>query len=122
MNYIDVIDPGPKLRRSLDISVSGLDCETEQHMLWTRTDLKIGDRIEIAVVDAPSADLPKNISEAMTQNEIVKDTRGRIRARRKALLNELKNLDRNDRACLKGLNIDNKKHRTTTRGKKSGPK
>jgi regulator of protease activity HflC (stomatin/prohibitin superfamily) len=115
MDYVDVVDPGPKLRRTLDISVNGLDCETRQHMHWTKANLKPGDQIEITVVDAKSADPPKTVSKVMTPKKIVKDTLGRIRARRKVLLGELKELERNERACLKGLNASRKRNRTSNR-------
>src|SRR5215471_10143470 len=98
LNHVDVIDPGPKPRRTLDLVVSGLNCETKQHINWRRVDLRTGDKIEIRLIESSKADSPAHITKSPTRKAIAADALSRIRARRKALLSELKTLQRDERA------------------------
>ena len=98
VTHVDVIDPGPKPRRKLDLVISGLDPETKEHMNWRRVDLKRGDRIEIRVIESTTADAPAHISRMPARKALALTALGRIRARRKALLGELRNLERDELA------------------------
>ena len=98
VTHVDVIDPGPKPRRKLDLVISGLDSETKEHMNWRRVDLKRGDRIEIRVLESTTADAPAHISRMPARKAFALTALGRIRARRKALLGELRNLERDELA------------------------
>ena len=98
VTHVDVIDPGPKPRRKLDLVISGLDSETKEHMNWRRVDLKRGDRIEIRVIESTTADAPAHISRMPARTALALTALGRIRARRKALLGELRNLERDELA------------------------
>ena len=118
VTYVDVIDPGPKLRRNLDFSVSGLNCKTDQHLLWARSELKPGDKIEIAVVDTPLTDPPKTVKKPMIPEDIAKDELSRIHARRKTLLKELKDSNRNERGWLRQLNTLKKQHQVSSKQRK----
>ncbi|WP_164126421.1 hypothetical protein [Sphingobacterium luzhongxinii] len=53
-------------------SVSGLDSDEYEHLTWYNTELKLGDRIEIKIIEAPF-DIPfeKNKSP-LTPEEILK--------------------------------------------------
>jgi hypothetical protein len=93
-----LFDPGPKPRRKLDLVISGLDSETKEHMNWRRVDLKRGDRIEIRVLESTTADAPAHISRMPARKAFALTALGRIRARRKALLGELRNLERDELA------------------------
>jgi len=46
-------------RKDLDLHVGGLVSAEQAHVDWLNTNLKIGDRITIDVIDAPSADAPR---------------------------------------------------------------
>ena len=98
VTHVDVIDPGPKPRRKLDLVISGLDSETKEHMNWRRVDLKRGDRIEIRVLESTTADALAHISRMPARKAFALTALGRIRARRKALLGELRNLERDELA------------------------
>ena len=98
VTHVDVVDPGPKPRRMLDFLVSGLNSDTKQHMNWRRVDLKTGDRIEIRVIESDKADSPAHITKSPARKAVVADALARIRARRKALLGELRNLQRDELA------------------------
>ena len=101
VTFVDVVDPGPRPRRTLEVAAAGMESETKVHLNWVRSDIAVGDRIEIRVIDAESADPPTHRSGPVRPKELIKDNLGRIRARRKALLSELKDLDRNEAACVK---------------------
>jgi hypothetical protein len=98
VTHVVVIDPGPKPRRKLDLVISGLDSETKEHMNWRRVDLKRGDQIEIRVIESTTADAPAHISRMPARKALALTALGRIRARRKALLGELRNLERDELA------------------------
>src|ERR1051325_10599393 len=98
LTHVDVIDPGPKPRHTLDLVISGLNCETKQHMDWGRVGVRRGDQIEIRVIESDKADSPVHITKSQTRNAVAPDALGRIRARRKNLLAEMKNLDRDELA------------------------
>jgi hypothetical protein len=70
VTHVDVIDPGPKPRRTLDLLVSGLNTETKQHMNWRRVDLKSGDRVEIRVIESAKADSPARIAKSQTRKNV----------------------------------------------------
>ncbi len=109
LNHVDVIDPGPKPRQTLDLVVSGLNCETKQHMNWRRVDLKAGDRVEIRLIESAKADSPAHITKSPTRKAIAENALSRIRARRKALLGELGNLQRDERAYRRELKAHHRK-------------
>jgi hypothetical protein len=103
VTYVDVTDSGPKRRTTLDVNVTGLNSTTREHIEWLRADIKPGDRIEILVTESPSADPPVRTSMGRTMKQMAADNLGRIKARRKALLQELRDLDRNEGATRKQL-------------------
>jgi predicted DNA-binding antitoxin AbrB/MazE fold protein len=108
VTHVDVIDPGPKPRRTLDLLVSGLNSETKQHMNWRRVDLKTGDRVEIRVIESTKADSPARITKSQTRKAVATEALARIRARRKALLGELRNLQRDELAYSRQLKTKQK--------------
>ncbi|MCR8666383.1 hypothetical protein NO995_01695 [Aestuariibaculum sp. M13] len=60
----------------LDLSVSGLDSESHQHVKWIDTPLKLGDKITIEVINE-NFEPPAIISESKSEEEILK---GKLRA------------------------------------------
>jgi len=109
VTFVDVIDPGPRERRTLEVAAGGLESDTKVHLDWVRSDISVGDCIEIVVVDAESADPPTRRSGPTKPKEFISDTLGRIRARRKALVSELEDIDRNEAAYEKQAKSLNKK-------------
>lgn len=101
VTFVDVVDPGPRRRRMLELRAGGMESESRAHVDWVHSQILVGDRIEIVVMEAESADPPKRRSGPMKRKELIDDAMGRIRARRKALLSELKDLDRNEAAYVK---------------------
>ncbi|GAA4291989.1 hypothetical protein [Aestuariibaculum suncheonense] len=69
----------------LELSVSGLISETQQHVKWVNSPLKRGDKITIEVIDN-GFDQPVSISESKSEEELLK---GKLRAYHK-LKEELK--------------------------------
>jgi hypothetical protein len=67
-------------------------------MNWGRVDLRTGDRVEIRVVASAKTDSPAHIAKTRARTAAAIDALGRIRARRKALLGELRNLQRDELA------------------------
>jgi hypothetical protein len=102
VSYVNVTDPGAKRRTTLDARVGGLNSATKEHLEWVRTDLKPGDRIEI-LVKSEKADAAVRTRPGRSTREMLKDNLTRIKARRKALLRELKDVDRNEAATRKQL-------------------
>lgn len=45
-------------RRSPDLSVGGLDSETQEHLRWTQQQVIVGDSILVRVVDVERSDPP----------------------------------------------------------------
>ncbi len=62
-----VNSPGANPRRTknaapkefLSIYAGGLNTATEEHVVWRRRNLKVGDSVSIQVVDVPRADKPR---------------------------------------------------------------
>jgi hypothetical protein len=46
------------LEHEVNFSVSGLDVDLERHLSWFNCPVKIGDRIEVEVIDADQVDSP----------------------------------------------------------------
>lgn len=98
VTFVDVIDPGPRPRRTLDLSAGGLDCDGQIHLHWGRSELSVGDRVEITILDSDSPDKPVDSSGVMNPRKEARLALDRIQARRKALLEELAQLDQDKAA------------------------
>ncbi len=60
----------------LDLSVSGLISDTQQHVNWVDSPLKTGDKITIEIIEN-GFDNPVSVSESKPEEEILK---GKLRA------------------------------------------
>ena len=100
LSSVDVTDPGPKKRKGIDVYLGGLNSETKQHLHWGRSNLAVGDHVEVRILDLPIADPPTETQVRRSRAAETKTALASIRARRKALLRELKDLDRNEAACV----------------------
>lgn len=54
VNYV-----GHDRRGKLDLAVSELYTATEEHAMWKKLDLKVGDRVQVAIIETNSVDKPK---------------------------------------------------------------
>ncbi|RBP35837.1 hypothetical protein DES53_1193 [Roseimicrobium gellanilyticum] len=65
LNWVNT--PGANPRRAkgsvpkefLSIHAGGLDAKTNEHLIWKRRNLKVGDAVSIRVVEVPKADKPR---------------------------------------------------------------
>ena len=46
-------------RTMLDLAVSGLYTATEEHAIWKKVDLKVGDKVQVTIIETNSVDKPK---------------------------------------------------------------
>ena len=44
---------------TISLSVSGLFTETDEHAIWNRVDLKVGDKVVLKVIETDAVDQPK---------------------------------------------------------------
>jgi hypothetical protein len=112
VNYINVTDPGPTTRRVLDVYVGGLNTASQQHLKWATVDLVVGDRVEVSIVESEKADPPTWSAPPRPPAQEATEVLGRLRARRKALNRELKQLDRDEARYLKTLAAEKKRAKT----------
>lgn len=57
--------------QELDISISGLNSETKQHVTWHKENLKKGDTIALEVITDNNFDKLTSISEPQSEKEII---------------------------------------------------
>ncbi len=121
VTFVDVVNPGSAPRRTLDLTVGGLDTATKQSIHWGRAALAVGDRIGFTILNADSADPPLSIVEPLSPPDLASAGLKHIRARRKVLLQELKNLDKEERRHVRELK-STKRARSTSGQKKKKKK
>jgi hypothetical protein len=46
-------------QRTIDTAVSGLYTATEEHAIWKKVDLKVGDKVQVTIIETNSVDKPK---------------------------------------------------------------
>ena len=57
--HIDYVGQQGRRRDDLRLAVTGLFTTTDEHAIWTNLGLKVGDKVQVTVIETDSADKPK---------------------------------------------------------------
>ena len=111
---VDVLDPGPKVRRTLELRAGGLNSDTGQHLNFANVDLTVGDSIEVKVLDDGTSDEPKMVETMKSTEENARGSLEGFRERRVKLLEELRFTDENIKGYEEMLGLSEGKNGTET--------